>query len=826
MSETAFEPISAVGRLSAEVPGIDPASAIEVAVLIGFLGPFDSIGFERPLFLLVVPVAVVVTAFLFLYDVGPAAPERRDRYLFFGSRLLVVLLLVTAAAGPYLVDVRETTGEPEVHLLVDDSDSMDVYDVEADRLAESIESEGVPVRTTTIASDDGSPLGDGVLRSLERESHVVLVSDGQVTEGRSLGAAADVAYEQNATISAIELRADRPERVVSVDAPETTIAGVEEQLLVSVDGVGDTVAEVRVTVGTEVSDDRSTMADGEEIHSETLSETDEIEIDHTFEEPGEYLIEAEIDSGGGFEANHEFRRVVRVVEPPEVLYVSRVDYPLESYLGELYDVTRAESVPDREALEAYHAVVVQDLAAGDIGDVGALQSFAADGNGVVVVGGDNSYERGGYDESPIGTMLPVRFEDTIGGDDVVLVVDVSGSAEEEMPQVRGLSLDVLDQISDDSRLGVVAFDTQAQVLSELRPVGEERAELEETIRRMQAGGGTEIESGLIAGGEMLEDGGEIILISDGVDDPAEPIAAAEQLAADDIRVTGVGFGWWRDDDLMTTIAQTTGGTYLTPDETQRLQLLFDDDPDAPDADSLVVVDGTHFVTRGVETEADPAATNDVSPRNGARLLVTTSDGDPAVTSWRFGLGRVASITTYDDDGSIGSLLTGPDAELTTRTTNWAIGDPQRKETNVTEVEDTHRETETTVVHRGETRPESDAVRFTRVDENRFEATVSGDRVGYHEILDATYAVNYHREYAEIGQSPAVEAAVEQTGGQLFRPEETASIAQFTRATATRERVIQDPLTTPLLVAGLLVYLGDVIVRRLREIYDLRGVIPR
>ncbi|CCQ37393.1 von Willebrand factor type A domain protein [Natronomonas moolapensis 8.8.11] len=767
-----------------------------------------AVGFERPLFFLALPVALAAVAVLFYWNVGSGAPTGRTRTLMIATRVLVAVLLVTAAAGPYVVDVSRSAGEPEVQLLVDDSESMDVYDVDAESIAESIEAEGVPVRRTTVASGASSPIGDEVLRSIEAGSHVVLLSDGRVTEGRNLGFAVDVAAERNATISALRVDPARPERLVRVEAPETTTAGAEESIRVSVGGVGETDATLTVTV------------DGEQVREETVSDPTSIELEHTFEKAGDHRIEATIDADdGGFDRNTVFRRVVRVVEPPEVLYVSRVDYPLETYLGELYDVTRAESVPDRDALDRYHAVVIQDVAAGDIGDVGALQSYAADGNGVVVAGGNNAYGRGGYASSSIATMLPVRFDEAIGGDDVVLVVDVSGSAEETMPRIRGLSLDILEQIGDESRLGVVAFDSRAQVVSELRPLESERTELQATIRRLQAGGGTDIGAGLRAAGGLLEGDGEVILITDGVDDSEQALVAAEELAAENVRVTGVGFGYWSDDDRLAEIAGATGGTYIQPDETERLRLFFDSGAAPPEADSLVVVDRTHFITDGVETESDPTSANDVEARDGARLLVTTSEGDPAVTSWRFGLGRVVSVTAYDADGSLGGLLSPPDAELTTRSVNWAIGDPRRKRTDVASVDDTSRGAETRVVYRGATRPTGTDLEFVRTDTERFEATFTPEAVGYDSVLDAGYAVNYAAEYGAVGQASAVEAAIDRTGGRAFDPSEAAAIAEFTRSEATRERAIQRPFGWVLLAIALFVYLGEVAARRLGEIYD-------
>ena len=773
----------------------------------GFVGP---VGVERAAVFAVLPVALAAIAVVFHWNVGPAAPTGRTRRLMVVARVLVAVFLVTAAAGPYVVERGHAAGDPAVRLLVDDSASMDVYDTDPTAIADAITDQGVSVTRTTIATNESSPIGDEVLREIRADTHVVLLSDGRVTEGRSLESAVDVAVERNATISTLRLEPTRPERLVDIDTPETTTAGATESLLVSVGGVGETDSTLTVTV------------DGEPVHEQRVTEPTRVAVNHTFTRPGAHRVEARIDAGTdtGFERNDVARRVVSVVDPPKVLYVARAEYPLATYLEELYNVTRSPTVPSRDQLEKYHAVVIQNVAADDLGDVGALQSYVADGNGVVVAGGPNAYGRGGYATSSIGTLLPVRFDERRGGDDVVLLVDVSGSAAESMPRIRGLSLDVLEQLGDSGRLGVVAFADQAQVVSPFRSLERDRPALRKTIRRLQAGGGTDIASGLRAAGDMLGGSGEVILISDGDDDSDAPLAAAEALAAEGVRVTSVGVGTSRDDDRLAAIADATGGTYLRPGETDRLRLFFNREATPAAADSLVVADRTHFITDGVDTAANPTTVNDVDPRTGARLLVTTSQGDPAVTAWRFGLGRVVSVTTYGDGGRLEGLLRPPDAELTTRSVNWAIGDPRRKRTNVTEVADTTRGEATTVVYRGPTRPTAPSLRFVQTGADRFEATVTPTRVGYDSVLDSAFAVDYAAEYGAVGRAPALDAAVDRTGGRTFDPQASAAIATFTRTTVP-ERPTRRPIAWVFLVAALLVYLGEVAGRRLEEVYVAR-----
>ena len=61
-------------------------------------------------------------------------------------------------------------------------------------------------------------------------------------------------------------------------------------------------------------------------------------------------------------------------------------------------------------------------------------------------------------------------------------------------------------------------------------------------------------------------------------------------------------------------------------------------------------------------------------------MITTDIGDPVLTVGRYGLGRVAALTTdYVTYGF--ELLNKDNSLLFTRTINWIIGDPERNNDN-------------------------------------------------------------------------------------------------------------------------------------------------
>jgi len=765
-----------------------------------------AVAFEYRFLLLGIPLAIPL---LWLIVVRPSAASetgRRMRYGMFVTRLLIIACLLGAAAGPYTTVTKQTPGEPEVRLLIDDSASMAVNPDVANELARTIERQGVPVSTATVAAGNRSAIGDGIIANLRPQGSLVVISDGQVTDGRGLGEAAELARSVNASISTIALEPDRRERYVRIDGPETTSVGIDNRFLVRVGGTQLTDRTTDVTVS----------VDGTTIGTYSIQGSGGIEFTHRFNRTGEHRIVARIGGGDVHGANDVFYRTVQAVSQPEILYVSRGAYPFREYLDQLYNVSTAQSVPSD--LADYYAVVLQDVTADEIGNVEALQRFVIDGNGLVVVGGQRSYEYGGYTESTLGSMLPVRIGPGGVGQRarIVLAVDISGSTAGGMRVQKALALDVLDQLGDQHEVGIVAFNDRAYRIADLTPIARSRDDLADKIRRLQSGGNTEIAAGLQGSAELLGGSeGTVILISDGVDDEAPSISAARSLGQRNIRVISIGVGERIDSTLLREIGAVSGGNYLRADETSRLRLQFGDEERQFSASRLTVVDSDHFITAGVTLTTSLAQTNEVSVKEGADYLVAAGTGTPAVTAWRYGLGRVVSVTAYDQNGELDGLLAQPDSRLLSKASNWAIGDPQRKASGTVRIPDTRVGEATPVRYLGESPPEVDRPTFVRTSQGIYEANLVPQSTGVETLLSAEYAVNYPIEYAAYGTDPGLRQAVQTSGGQVFTADDAGAIARFARRQATQVREVREEWAWALLVAALVLYLLEVAARRLQ-----------
>jgi Mg-chelatase subunit ChlD len=764
-----------------------------------------TVGVEHLWPLLALPVAVGLLAYLIRRgEGGSRSASNRSRRLLLASRVLIVCLLVLGAMGPYTVQTRETPGEPGVTLLTDDSASMGVYPNTTGELVRDIEDEGVPVTRATIGSGSNSRIGDGVAANLQENGTVVVVSDGRVTEGRSLATAAEEATSLNATVHSVTPQSPRTERAVAITGPSTVSRGVQSQYTVSMQGV-----DVSDPVPVEVTVDGETVTEGELQPDGTLT------VDHTFEELGAHRVTATLSGDDEYARNDVFYKSVRVVEQPDVLYVSQGEYPLRNYLDSLYNVSTASSVP--ADLDDYAAVVMQDTPSGNVGNATALQDFVINGGGLVVAGGDNAYENGGYETSPVASMLPVRVGNATGGEsNIVILVDVSGSAQGGLSIQKAVALDVLDQLGDENQVGVVAFNHNAYRVSEMQALGQNRAATADKIRRLDSGGATDIAVGLQGADELLGDReGTIILLSDGQDRLGPPAAVANQLGREGTRVVSVGVGNQVGVATMRQIASESGGSYFAADETERLRLLFGGSSRRYQGENLTIVTEDTFITSGVELTANPGQANNVQVKPGADYQVATADGKPAIASWRFGLGRVVSITAYDSDNTMGGLLDRPDSLVVTKSVNYAVGDPMRTQTGVTAVSDARVGSPATLTYQGASRPDASNVSFRQVGDGRYRGEFTPRRTGYQTILDTEYAANYPTEYGSFGPSDSLDALVETTGGRAFSPSQGEQIASQARQKSTRVRTVRDTWDWLFVFGALLLFTGEVVARRVQ-----------
>ena len=81
-------------------------------------------------------------------------------------------------------------------------------------------------------------------------------------------------------------------------------------------------------------------------------------------------------------------------------------------------------------------------------------------------------------------------------------------------------------------------------------------------------------------------------------------------------------------------------------------------------------------------------------------------------------------------------------------------------------------------------------------------------------MDSVFAVNYKREYQDIGFNPELNNIVYSTGGRMFYADNTDEIVDFVKQRSRRDILTKNSYSWIFLIGALFVFLAEVIIRRL------------
>jgi len=167
-----------------------------------------------------------------------------------------------------------------------------------------------------------------------------------------------------------------------------------------------------------------------------------------------------------------------------------------------------------------------------------------------------------------------------------LVVDTSGSMEgDAIRDARAACLLLVDSLAEGDRISVVAFHSDAEVLVPMTQITREnRPEIRDRIRAMQAHGTTEMAGGLSLGLAEVTKGfqnngvNRIVLLGDGVPNNESTIVSLAQSAAQRmISITALGLGLDYNETLMNAVAQHSGGKYHFIKESSQVASVFENE---------------------------------------------------------------------------------------------------------------------------------------------------------------------------------------------------------------------------------------------------------
>jgi uncharacterized membrane protein len=756
------------------------------------------------------------------------------------SRVVVFSLLVVALANPY-VTVTETTQtkRPIITVVSDLTASTEIFDRAAAGRVHAL----LPDSTIRTFSGRQTPLGDKILQYAQQGGALLLVTDGYSNQGRGVDEALALARAANATVFALEMEPVRMDRSVDISGTNTAVLGGDYPFTIVVRSSGG-----------EESGLLTVRADDAVIYQERLSgagRSTSIRISHRFQSTGTHLLEATINfPQDANRENDRYHKAVYVVPKPEVLLVADGESPLSRVLSEHYRLTtagrfRAEDLGP--GMKRFKAVVLENQR--HHSELSGLLEYVREGGGLVVVGGDEAYDFGGYGNSSLEEILPVRSVPSIfeGGKTTVIVMDISGSTRGEMrgpgsatflDYQKALAIELLrsPEFKDD-RVALVVFGTEAFVVISPTTIAGREMMIRDRISSLSPEAGaqeeTQMDTGLALAWDMINSTsgeGEIIVISDGrIGEYPEVFSESERMIREmeatvhlvEVKSFDSAPGSFRDlaarSGAIYHSAVYPGSVTVRAEARPEGEELPEDEEIPASGYTLMILNPNHYITADLAIAANATGFNDVTPKSGSQRLVAILDGKPILTTWRFGLGRVAAFTTDSGAAWAPEVYSAGNSKLVSRTVNWAVGDP-RPEFGRIDAQDGWEGTPLEITITSASPPAVGLAAVEKVGENRYRAVITPERQGIYAVGDYGIAVNYPLEFRDVGFNPDFSRSIMVGGGKVFTEAEVArSLVEEARKSS--EISVQQRVSRrmPLLFAALAIFLAEVIVRRLREV---------
>ena len=678
---------------------------------------------------------------------------------------------------------------------------------------------------------------------------LVLISDGN----ENAGAVKDSILRMNQENVEVFTRpiAARSGSEVWVEAVLAPATVTEEELFpleVLIESQVAGLAEVEVRFGTDEPETR-------EVDLELGINRIAFEVRPT--DTGPTMIEAEVRlAGDRFPDNNVFRQSVIVDGPPRILYIEgrteSADYLLNVLEGEGIEVelTTPEEAPLLlEELDTYAAIILSDVEAKTMTPVEmeALAIYVRElGGGFLLVGGESVYGEDGYSETAIEEILPVKFDLERPSVALIIVLDKSGSmGGEKLELAKEASKAAVAVLRDDHMIGIVAFDYDHYWPVDLQ-LADDREEIDRRISRIIAGGETNIYPALEeAYNELINVEAEVkhvILLSDGRSLPEDFEELVLRMNEETITVSTVAVGNGADRELLANISTWGSGRNYFIEDANRVPQVFTDEAELATQGTLleepfqplVIKDVEAF--KGIDFSTSPPLLGYVSTlgKETAEILLESDVEKPILARWQYGLGKTVAFTSDVKDRWAAEWLEWDGysklwPQLVRETMRRSddgrldlqiekVGEQARISITALEEDGSFREQLTSQLSVIDPQQNISVVNLRHSGPGIYEGDfpvdqrgpylfrMAGDEAGASRILPYSYPEEYHfyppdtELLSEL--STVTEGTFNATASDIFRP----SPENTDRPT---------PLWPYMAVVALLLYLGDIFLRRVR-----------
>lgn len=786
-----------------------------------------------------------------------------------GIRILAVICLVFALAGPYiLLPIKEE----QILFMVDRSASMNGTDGEMTNfIEESLQSKKdeqlagiysfsstlqteailsktlkeVPKFTNIEATDQTNieqslQLASGIVNS-KKATRLVLLTDGNETKGNALEFASKF---KGSNISVDVVPFHQP---VSTDVslksfvtPQVAYVGEQQQLVTEVHATAANKGELLLY-------ENDKLVHGEAV--ELAQGSNVFTYKHTATAEGLVKYEAvvQVEQDAIFE-NNKLTSITMVQSEPHLLIVNGYDSasPIAAALGKQsisFNVVDAQSLPNElSSYLQYNAIIFDNVPGHLVGEAKmnvieqAVKNF---GVGFTMVGGENSFGLGGYFKTPIETLLPVEMEikgkEQLPSLGLVIVLDRSGSMYgSKLELAKEAAARSVEMLRDEDTLGFIAFDDRPWEIIETGPLNN-KEEAVDTILSVTPGGGTEIYGSLARAYENLADlklqRKHIILLTDGQSQSGNYEDLIAEGKENGVTLSTVAIGQDADANLLEALSEMGSGRFYDVVDEQTIPSILsretamisrtyiEDNPFYP-----TIYNASGWNTLFANGVPQMNAYIGTTAKQGASVIAESEKEDPVLAQWQYGLGKTFAFTS-DSTGK----WTGDWARWQDWGTFWQTLISQMLPSYNDVAYDVRLESDGSFVITDPTNEAAflDVVAVNEAGEeletqleaisaSQIRAVVQAEpgliffRIADEDqaIFQAGISVPYSAEYElRPVNDKLVEELTKQTGGSVLKePKEV--FREFTKKGADRQNI-----ATWLILAGMLLFFIDITIRR-------------
>lgn len=556
-----------------------------------------------------------------------------------------------------------TFAKDQLYVSEIDDDPDKVYDA-------YINTEGTP---DTSATDIASALtyAKDLLGEL-KNSRLIILSDGLITDGNATAAASAVA-EAGVRVDAVHFDHDIPEnevQVIGLEVPQNVTVDSESTVTVTLQSTGAGAVKLRLS-------DNGHRDKEQVVNLSGGVET--FELSHTFTADGLHELTVTLTSDNDtLKQNNQYYAYANLAGDHKVLIIDGTGSEstlVKDILDDSQDVTVTS--PDKAPktmteLQKYAEVVLMNVNMNDLPknyDDLLDEYVKENGGGLFAVGGANTFALGNMTDTAFDDMLPVKLDtDEEQVLELMIVMDISssmdktlaGSGVKRIAVAKEGAIESVKALKDSDYVGIVTFDENASVLMPIRPATS-REQVIERIESIKTGMGTKYGNALstaqsrLFASENPADQQHVIFLTDGTPGDTGYESTIRSMASRGITVSTIAIFDESDPDLgdinalksrVQQMAAIGGGRcYLVTNgrdlpEIMRQETVISQKKLVNEEKVTPQVKDYSPVIQGIDKLPSIDGYLGVTAKEGATVAYTAGD-EPLYVEWNYGAGKVA-----------------------------------------------------------------------------------------------------------------------------------------------------------------------------------------